>query len=68
MESSQAGPATEEQPDAIKAIAEELVPKAHRRKVSIRETDTESYLADKGAEVRESDFKKRQVRYSGRSR
>jgi hypothetical protein len=68
MESSQVGPATEEQPDPIKAAAKELVPTAHKRRISIGETDTELYLADKGAEVRESDFKRRQVRYSGRSR
>ena len=61
MESSQVEPATEDHADAIKAVPNGVVPNAHKRRVSIREADTESYLNDKGTEVRESDFKKRQV-------
>lgn len=32
-----------------------------KRKISFREADTESYLTEKDAGIRESDFKKRQV-------
>lgn len=65
MESSHVEPAAENHADAIKAIKNETVPNGHKRRVSIRETDPESCLDDKGTEVRESDFKRRQVGYRG---
>lgn len=61
MESHQVEPAVGSHADAIKAIENGVVPNAHKRKVSIKETDAESCVSERGTEVRESDFKKRQV-------
>lgn len=63
MEGSQLKPPTEGGTDAIKATEKGAVEVTHKRRVSIKETDTESCLDDRGADVRESDFKKRQVNY-----